>query len=85
MATRVSKAWATVSAGRDEIVITLQYTGEGKIDTLIRNAIKAINQSAGVAVRHYKSVSFKEWGKTIWAHESGQTYNQTTVTYTAKG
>ena len=84
MATRVLKSWATVAADRDEIIVTLQYTGEGKIDTLVRNAMKAINQSAGVAVRRYSSVTFKEWSKTVWAHESGAAYNQVTCTYEAK-
>lgn len=81
MSTRVHKAWASVTPGEDIAVVTLQYTGTGKIDTLIRNCMKAINSSAGVAVRHYTRCEFIEWGKTAWAHETGADYHQVTATY----
>jgi len=81
MATRTVKAWASVDPSKDEVLVTIQYTGEGKINTLVNSALKAINQSAGVAVRHYRKAAFMEWGKTLWAHETGAPYNTVTATY----
>lgn len=81
MATKTIRAWAAVLDNSNDVLVTIEYTGEGKITTLTSAAIRAINQSAGVAIRKYTTASFKAWGKTDWSHETGQPFHRCTVTY----
>lgn len=81
MNTIIKKAWASVHPDSDKVTVTLQYTGNGNIDTLVRNSLKAINQSAGVAVRRYRVAKFQSWGATDWAYNTGADYHQVTAIY----